>query len=259
MNLLNSSEELVLHSGFNTNVDFCVWVLEQDGLKVDPFVHHVGGNRALRKQGITETGWLEWFGRVLKTQDQRLNWHVENIPDFRRQQQGSFDRMRDDFNRANPQSQIVSSVDGLDIESKLAWQEQQYQKAITLVGNIPISYENPSILWNGSKSIQETLVGMWDLYKEQKDDRTRKFEEHMMENFGVRSESNLYSELYDRIKKSNPRPDALEIYQVIYPQKIEFILSPSYAVMSLENGFPGSPDFCQSIEVISRRLIASLG
>lgn len=54
--------------GFNRRIDFGVWVLETDGLRVAPFDQHPDGDAALRGVGLTAQAWREWFARVAATQ-----------------------------------------------------------------------------------------------------------------------------------------------------------------------------------------------
>ena len=55
-----------LHVGVN----FCVWALLADGLRVSPFDRHAGGDGALRAAGLTPEGWWTWLHAVLARQEQ---------------------------------------------------------------------------------------------------------------------------------------------------------------------------------------------
>jgi hypothetical protein len=55
------SDDWLFHFDFSSLVDFCVWVLEWDGLHVPPFDHHAGGTGDLRAAGLTAAGWWKWF------------------------------------------------------------------------------------------------------------------------------------------------------------------------------------------------------
>jgi hypothetical protein len=46
-------------------LDFCVWVLECDGLRASPFEHHPDGDGSLRAAGLTAEAWRAWFDRVV--------------------------------------------------------------------------------------------------------------------------------------------------------------------------------------------------
>jgi len=45
-------------------LDFCVWTLERDGLRVAPFERHADGDGSLRAAGMTPQAWRAWFGGV---------------------------------------------------------------------------------------------------------------------------------------------------------------------------------------------------
>lgn len=53
-------------------IDFCLWILQSDGLQVYPFDSHSGGNQELQKIGLNARDWLQWFIKVIRTQDPRL-------------------------------------------------------------------------------------------------------------------------------------------------------------------------------------------
>jgi hypothetical protein len=51
--------------GHEPDVDFCLWVLERDGLPVAPFDRHGAGDGTLRAAGLDADGWRQWFTRVI--------------------------------------------------------------------------------------------------------------------------------------------------------------------------------------------------
>ncbi|MBE9033649.1 hypothetical protein [aff. Roholtiella sp. LEGE 12411] len=64
---------------FNPLIDFCVSVLEFDGLYVGPFSQHQEGSGTLRSRGLDVESWRSWLANVVATQDARLNWHIEDL------------------------------------------------------------------------------------------------------------------------------------------------------------------------------------
>ena len=46
-----------LSLGMGSAIDFCVWVLEKDGLRVAPFDQHPDGDGSLRSRGMTAEAW----------------------------------------------------------------------------------------------------------------------------------------------------------------------------------------------------------
>lgn len=57
--------------GFNMMVDFCIYVLLVDGVRVSPFDIHAEGNKMLRMRGFTANDWHSWLAEVVALQDQQ--------------------------------------------------------------------------------------------------------------------------------------------------------------------------------------------
>jgi hypothetical protein len=58
--------------GFNADVDFCIWVLELDGLHIPPFDQHREGNSELQTKGLDAESWRNWLATVVALQDSIL-------------------------------------------------------------------------------------------------------------------------------------------------------------------------------------------
>ncbi len=52
-------------------VDFCIWVLEVDGLRVPPFDSHADGDGSLRTAGLDASEWQSWLIRIVNLQDEQ--------------------------------------------------------------------------------------------------------------------------------------------------------------------------------------------
>lgn len=50
---------------FSMQVDFCIWVLESDGLHVSPFDLHPDGDGKLRAQGLDAVSWRSWVKNIV--------------------------------------------------------------------------------------------------------------------------------------------------------------------------------------------------
>lgn len=59
-----------LSYGFQMHVDFCVWILEQDGLQVPPFDLRPKRDGQLQAAGLQATEWQQWFSQVVTHPDQ---------------------------------------------------------------------------------------------------------------------------------------------------------------------------------------------
>jgi len=59
------------HQSFNMMVDFCIWVLEQDGLQIPPFDAHSDGDGMLRRAGLQTSEWESWLVHIVELQHQQ--------------------------------------------------------------------------------------------------------------------------------------------------------------------------------------------
>jgi hypothetical protein len=79
-----------LSVGYRPFVDFCVWVLQVDGLRAGPFDRHDDGNGVLRSAGMDEPGWEAWTSAVVAALDAReksfrAQWKPPGVHRQRRQ------------------------------------------------------------------------------------------------------------------------------------------------------------------------------
>lgn len=58
-------------------IDFCIWALEKDGLRVPPFDQHPDGDRSLRSSGLSAEAWKFWLTRTALLIDQRRHWQSD--------------------------------------------------------------------------------------------------------------------------------------------------------------------------------------
>jgi hypothetical protein len=71
MHFLGTKNPWSFSYGFNMMVDFCIWVLETDGLRVTPFDQHPEGDSSLRTAGLDAGSWLSWLVHVVNLQYQQ--------------------------------------------------------------------------------------------------------------------------------------------------------------------------------------------
>jgi hypothetical protein len=98
MHLLHSKDTWGFSEDFSREIDFCVWVLEVDGLHIPPFDQHPDGDGSLRALGLDGENWQSWMVRVADLQYQQhqalqrlpknrppttLDWNGLLIPDAR--------------------------------------------------------------------------------------------------------------------------------------------------------------------------------
>jgi hypothetical protein len=65
--------------GFNMMADFCVWVLEKDGLQAPPFDAHPDGDGTLRSAGLQAQEWKLWTAQVIQLQDQEFQTMSQHL------------------------------------------------------------------------------------------------------------------------------------------------------------------------------------
>lgn len=75
-------DDWLFHFGFSLPVDFCVWVLETDGLRVPPFDQHLDGNGTLRAVGLTAPDWWNWFAGTVSSPHEAGATGSSLQPDF---------------------------------------------------------------------------------------------------------------------------------------------------------------------------------
>ncbi len=79
MHLLGSRNTFTYSFGFNMMVDFCIWVLETDGLQVTPFDQHPDGDGSLRAVGLNAEGWQSWLIRVVNLQYEQRQTNMKRV------------------------------------------------------------------------------------------------------------------------------------------------------------------------------------
>jgi len=79
MHLLGSRNTFSYSNGFNMMVDFCIWVLEVDGLQVTPFDQHPEGDGSLRAVGLDAGGWQSWLIRVVNLQYEQRQTNMKLV------------------------------------------------------------------------------------------------------------------------------------------------------------------------------------
>ena len=77
--MFTSGDSWTIAYQFNRNVDFCIWLLLQDGLRVAPFDQHPDGHASLRRAGLDGDAWLDWTRRVVTALTHRYSQHARSM------------------------------------------------------------------------------------------------------------------------------------------------------------------------------------
>lgn len=155
--------------GFNESIDFCVFVLEYDRLRVPPFVHHEQEVGSLQQQGLTPELWQVWFERVVRSQHLILYWH-----DLSRSRSEWIEDRVESFQSMAEQLQQSPDWDDSEIDwqaNRTAWghhydlYQAQAQAAAREAGFSHLIEDiSPPELFEGSPELRRAIDRLWKQY-----------------------------------------------------------------------------------------------
>lgn len=230
-------EEMLLHCQINPNfrIDFCIWILEVDGLHVPPFNLHPEGDLTLQNQGLDAESWQAWLANVVATQDIRLQIDVENSQAKTTEHVSSLqDMMKQFVERGMTPQEYADQVDwsriGSSYQRLLVEAEQEYQQAVEELGDLARNVTpakawklTPPEVWNGAPEIGERLAELWQHYRATSNRSKCSLEQvDHLDSFRL-SELQKYKENFD----------FLFIYLVYYPEPVEYLLPPNRIIVSI--------------------------
>jgi hypothetical protein len=245
-----------LNSSCNPNIDFCVWVLQFDGIHISPFDHHKVGNQRLQQVGLDERAWYTWLGTTVATQDNRLCWHIADISkevekqlstsqSVRRQHWShltQFTQRPDEIGDSTTQK-FDTELERAQLNQYLHWKEQQYQEAAALAGSFSL-LTPPSVVWEGEPRVRKQLELGWQEYLVTPKD-TNRLED-------LDAVGGFYQELR---QKFSTRLPTLKIYLVHYPTPVFFPVPPVSILVSKAKDLPHE-DLRKGIEEAAEFLAA---
>lgn len=265
--LPSSSERYQLNHGFSKRVDFCIWVLEIDGLQIPPFNFHSDGNGLLRSQGMDGESWQSWVKNIVIKMDNRLSWQVQDIQSaitnnlqelrhFFALPNQSYWQGYPDIKQAldNWQSEEQDNLNELrsSLEKYHIWKNQQYEKAVAQLEQLPAevrqisSHAPPPEFWCGKPQVKEQLRELWQSYsaiisRQQFDAPTGK-----------------KNTLLQQLKPFLKHLGVLDIYVVCYPEVVEYLVPPVSAILSVSPGLPYNHTFGSSVLCAAQTLVQML-
>jgi len=231
---LGTKKPWCFNNGNNPNIDFCIWVLEKDGLRVSPFDVHPLGNGELQKAGMDAISWQNWLVKVVATQDNRLNWEVKNKQKYQADNLASFETTASISDRDINKLEIESAL-----EKILSWEQEEYKTAVAKLGNTSQNAEPPDV-WDGNLKIKDLLTKLWQEYLNLKEDR-----------FSIFVDTPLNT--YARLKPYQTHLATLQIYQINYPQLREYIIPPVAAILAV-NSQENSDRFADRVLNVAQQL-----
>ncbi|WGV29042.1 hypothetical protein [Halotia branconii] len=229
-----------LDRAFNSHVDFCIWVLKIDGLKVPPFDQHPNGSRILQDKGMDVESWRLWLNKVVATQDYRLHFEVSDLQSKVEEELASLQALTAQMVQ---QDGTLPVIDWSAVRSSLThvytWKHELYRQAVQQLGSLSPQTVPPDV-WQGKAEIKNLLNDLWQNYQ-LLNNKTNTGIEYLLA-----IENRLITEdLYSQLEQYRTHLKALQIFLVNYPSLVEYIVPPFSAILSLTDEAPLSEQFQQ--------------
>lgn len=194
---------------FDWFIDFCLWVLEADGLHASPFDFHRGGDHLLQSAGLEAESWHAWMRNMVMARDYRTytlhhQWTQRANDLSRFWQQGE----------AEPE-------DTPDFCQALT---QAFQELLPHARQRPFF---PFDFWQGPVAVKRHLQERWQEYWQIPD---RNPETGML---GSKVKSTT---LRQDVEPYQTQLDGLMIHLVAYPQQIDYLFPPFSVLLTMVPG-----------------------
>jgi hypothetical protein len=225
MRLLHSRNSWHYSQGSDSTVDFCLWVLQVDGLRVPPFDQHPDGDGSLRALGLTEDAWQNWFLRVLdpvQSKQDREQLRQRHLAEYLK-------------------------IAGIPDLEHLQQRHQAEQLKVSTEPPLPPPPEFHYNLasWNGSTAIKDKLIELEKQFKQSAGQREQIIRE--VERALNREERKATTRLYDELKPYHNRIPPLNICFVAYVSPLDYLIAPATLLMTVQEGQPGHQEFRERV------------
>ncbi len=198
-------------------VDFCLWALEMDGLRVAPFDQHADGDAALRHAGLTAQAWQAWFEAVVAFQ-------------------GSASRLE----RVDPPLGSGAG-DPAGATPPVAWPDAL------------VCISKSAELWAGAPAVGALLAQWWERYVALANGRRARASAFL----GAFAHREGRRALWQDLAPYRARLPSLKAYLVAYPARVLHPIPPASFVVALGAEEPSFEEFHASILRAAEVLAAS--
>ena len=215
--------------GCNLFVDFCIWVLEVDGLQVSPFDQHPAGDGTLRAAGLDAEGWRSWLNEVVNLQSQQTRAVRQPFVAFTNawwrsmQAQGSvpLDPQAETFSLP---AEALGEHFTTALRSRLDLFLPQFGAA-----------QNPPAAWQGSAAGGQRLGEPWEAYKPLSNKR-KEWQRALVRQWSPSRGDGTSKRSWDDPEPYRARLETLIIYLVEYAHEVYYLVPPVSAIMTVVNG-----------------------
>ena len=243
--------EYVSQVGFNRALDFCVRVLEIDGLKVPPFTRHADGDGRLRALGLREGNWTVWTDIVARALHDRLMFDQAMQIETRRH----LDQVLEEDERLVATGIARKGLTGT-FQLLKTWVAlfidllRANAASAARLGKVP--YPNPALLWPEEGPLRQELLRMWRRYMRGEVGNRRRFWKtlHLISYLT----SPAFEEFKSSIRKSHAGITDPIVSFVYYPGIVVYPTSAPVVIIGAKNWAPSPEAFRQVVRAALGRL-----
>ncbi len=160
MFLAGSSDRWTWSMDVERSVDFCVYALRRDGLRVAPFDQHPDGDGSLRVNGLDAESWRTWVASVLDAHRRLKSLSTADLSQVDRQQ------IKEAFDAFSAPARLCPGSTELRARLEALWAEyeptgQQWEGSLTggRTGRLSRFLTRPARqIWNGLLPYHERLA-----------------------------------------------------------------------------------------------------
>lgn len=227
MRLLHSRNSWHYSQGSEPAVDFCLWVLQVDGLQVPPFDHHPEGDGSLRALGLTADDWQTWFLRALDPAQRKRD--VEQL-------------------RQIHMAEYLKLAQEPDLEHLGRRHQAEFLKISTEPPlPPPPEFHSYHASWAGSTAINHKLIELEKQYKQIANQRQALVSTVEIALHQKEVTRKAATRLYDDLKPYHNRIPPLNICLAAYEYPLDYIVAPALLLITVQEGQPGLQEFRERV------------
>lgn len=224
-----------IHTGGDPDINFCVWVLLHDGLRVGPFDRHDNGDGQLQAIGLTVSAWRDWFQTVVRDAVKR-----QASPDVVNQS---------------------AHINGIDLAGLFYDDEPPTADQILSARQLLLA-KSAAARWPRPDQIQERLLKLWPQYMHHMRDTANRDFAASVRNYQILEKSppeeaekvvERSRRFWAEIQRFRPLPP-VQLFTVDYPVPVVEVFPPSGAVLGGINADEESEDYYRLVREALKRL-----
>ena len=228
MRLLYSRDDWFYAGGFREpSLDFCLWVLQVDGLRVPPFDQHPDGDSSLRAIGMTAPDWQSWFLRVIDPEQRKRD--IQQL-----QQQSLLEYLK-----------ISGEPDLEHLRQRYQAEQLKISKDPPLPSPPEFHFNHAS--WRGNNTVRNRLIELHKQYKHVSDHHEQLCAD--VSRARDKEERRSGTHLYDELKPYSTRITSFSVYFIVYEYPLDYLVFPATLLMTVQDGQPGPQEYRERVLV----------